>query len=62
MENKYYTPKIEQFVVGFKYELQDDKGSWLWSNAPQDKKLLEKLIKDGRCRCATTLKNSDKYE
>ena len=50
MENKYYTPKIEQFVVGFKYELQDDKGSWLWSNAPQDKKLLEKLIKDGRCR------------
>jgi len=50
MENKYYTPKLEQFVVGFKYELQDDNGDWLWSNAPQDKELLEKLIKDGRCR------------
>jgi len=50
MENKYYTPKIEQFVVGFEYELQDDNGDWLWSNAPQDRKLLEKCIKDGRCR------------
>ena len=50
MENKYYTPKLEQFVVGFKYELQDDNGDWLWSNAPQDKELLEKCIKDGRCR------------
>ncbi len=50
MENKYYTPKLEQFVIGFEYELQDDNGDWLWSNALQDKELLTKCIKDGRCR------------
>ena len=50
MKNKYYIPKLKQFVVGFEYELQDDNGEWLWSNAPQDKKLLKKLIKDNRCR------------
>lgn len=50
MDNKYYTPSIEQFVAGFKYELQDDNGNWLWSNTPQDKKLLKKFIKDGRCK------------
>tara|TARA_R110002020_G_C16289615_1_gene772328 strand:- start:2458 stop:2766 length:309 start_codon:yes stop_codon:yes gene_type:complete len=50
LKSKYYTPKIEQFVVGFEYEIQDDKGDWLWSNTPQDKKLLERCIKDGRCR------------
>jgi nuclear transport factor 2 (NTF2) superfamily protein len=55
--SKYYTPKIEEFVVGFEYELQDDSGVWLWSNIPQDKKLLEKLIKDDRCR---SLKNKTK--
>ena len=58
MGNKYYIPKIEQLVVGFEYELQDDKGDWLWSNAPQDKKLLERCIKDGRCRALVRIINN----
>tara|TARA_R110000772_G_scaffold230185_4_gene340964 strand:- start:661 stop:909 length:249 start_codon:yes stop_codon:yes gene_type:complete len=57
MENKYYTPKIEQFKVGFEYELQDDNGDWLWSNAPQDIELLKKCIKDKRCRALAPVNN-----
>lgn len=53
MKNKYYTPKIEQFVIGFEYELQDDNGDWMWSNAPQDIELLKKCIKDKKCRSLT---------
>lgn len=50
MESKYYTPTIEEFCVGFEYELLDDSDNWLWSNIPQDLELLKKCIKDKRCR------------
>jgi len=59
-QNKYYIPKIEQFVVGFEYELQDDNGDWLWNNSPQDKELIEKCIKDGRCRALAVNYNNMK--
>lgn len=52
MENKdkYYTPKIEQIVYGFHYELLTDDGDWVMSNVPQDTDLLNKMIKSKRCR------------
>jgi hypothetical protein len=29
MENKYYTPKIEEFHVGFEYEVLHDDNKWI---------------------------------
>ena len=48
MENKYYTPGVEEFHVGFEYELQADDELWYWSNVWQD--IILKCIEGGRCR------------
>lgn len=47
-ENKYYTPQIEEFHVGFEYELKADDGGWCYSNVPQE--IVSRCINDNRCR------------
>lgn len=34
MENKYYTPGIEEFYVGFEYEFRDTDGDWWVKRIP----------------------------
>jgi hypothetical protein len=36
MENKYYTPAIEEFHVGFEYEWKNEDGNWIKENSPTE--------------------------
>lgn len=36
MENKYYTPTIEEFHIGFEYEWLDEEGNWNKENTPTE--------------------------
>jgi len=44
MENKYYTPKIEEFCVGFEYEVNGLEG--IWDNGKEERKWVHTSIDD----------------
>jgi len=44
MKNKYYTPKIEEFGVGFEYEVNGLEG--IWDNGDEDREWVHTSIDD----------------
>jgi len=36
MKNKYYTPSLDEFHIGFGYEWLDEKGNWIKEDSPSE--------------------------
>ena len=50
MNNKYYTPTIEEFHVGFEYEMNYKDNEWSYEFTPYDFDLISDFIREGKCR------------
>lgn len=50
MENKYYTPTIEEFHVGFEYEMNYGYNEWSYEFTPYDFGTISDFIAEDKCR------------